>query len=128
MRVNRLQLQSSASTSPGDLGFKLIGESVEQPGKLARVWVRRKRGGGRNVWHRYLEPVAKSEHWEVRLCVTRPTGALTAVPFSVAALDALAADYVFAVDGEVRSLLASVDVDDVLFRAVRDWALAVTLV
>ncbi len=126
MQVNRLQLQSSSSASLGDRGFKLVGESSEQPGKLARVWVRRKKDGERHVWHRYLDPVATSTQWEVRLHIKRGTGAMTVTPFSMEALDGLGASYTFPTEPDGRDALAAVQVDDPLFRAVRDWALRVT--
>lgn len=126
MEVNRLQLQSSSSATPGDLGFKLIGESLEQPGKLARVWLRRKRGGGRHVWQRYLEPAARSEEWEVRLHIKRGTGAMTVTPCTLATLATLAESYAFPKGAAERENLAAVHNEDPLFTAVRDWALSVT--
>jgi hypothetical protein len=126
MDVNRLQLQSSSSATPGDLGFKLLGESVDQPGKLARVWLRRKRGGDRHVWHRYLEPAAQSVDWEVRLHLRRGTGAMTLTPCSLETLASLSETYAFPKEPEGRDSLAAVTMVDPLFNAVRDWALAVT--
>ena len=126
MQVNRLQLQSSSSSTPGDQGFKLIGECAEQPGKLARVWVRRKRGGQRHVWHRYLDPVAASAQWEVRLHVSRGTGAMTLTPFSMDALEALSNSHGFPKGARGRAALEALDVDDPLFQSVREWALRVT--
>ncbi len=126
MDVNRLQLQSSSSATPGDLGFKLVGESVEQPGKLARVWLRRKRGGDRHVWQRYLEPTAQSDEWEVRLHLKRGTGAMTLTPCTLETLEGLTETYAFPKSPEGRDSLAQTQVNDALFKAVRDWALAVT--
>lgn len=126
MEVNRLQLQSSSSATPGDLGFKLVGESMEQPGKLARVWLRRKRGGARHVWHRYLEPKADSDEWEVRLHLGRDTGAMTITPCDLETLAALSERYEFPKSPEGRDSLAGLTSQDPLFTAVRDWALSVT--
>ncbi len=123
VEVNRLQLQSSAPETPGDLGFKLIGEDKKQPEKIVRIWVRRKQHGARNVWHRYIAPVPTSNQWEVRLHMRKPTGAMTLVPFEGAdQLKALAKSYAFPKAPATLDALKAVESDDALFNLVRDWA------
>lgn len=126
MDSNRLQLQSSTPEKPGDLGFKLIGESKKKPGKLLRLWVRRKIDGERHVWHRYLDPRAQSKHWEVRLHKSKDTGAMTLMQFSLKDLEGLAEDYNFPSNPPTRDALKAVENDDPVFNAVRDWVLQVT--
>ena len=126
MEVNRLQLQSSDTGVPGDLGFKLIGASRTDPSKLARIWVRRKKGEGRRVWTRYLDPVEASSDWEVRLHVKRGTGAMTLTSFSPAELDQLAEDYEFPKDPATLSELREVTNTDPLFNLVREWVVKIT--
>ena len=125
MHLNRLQLQSSSNASPGDLGFKLVLASRNDPTKLVRIWVRRKKGTGRHVWSRYLDPVAASSEWEVRLHVKRGTGAMTMQPFSVADLDGIAEEYEFLDDMDVSGL-SGIENSDPLFNALRDWVVKVT--
>ena len=125
MQNNRFELQSSTSDSPGDLGFKLTGESREQPGKLARVWVRRKRSATRRTWQRYLPPRSASTDWEVRVQETQGSGAMALLPYSDAELQRLAEEYTFPRDPEGRDALLALAGDDLL-KAARDWALRVT--
>ncbi len=126
MEVNRLQLQSTSEATPGDLGFKLIGESREQQGRLARIWVRRKKGAERHVWTRYLEAETRSAQWEVRLHLKRGTGAMTLAEFSPAVLDELAANFAFPRDPATLAQLKAVVNADPLFNLVRDWVVKVT--
>lgn len=126
MESNRLQLQSSAPDKAGDLGFKLIGQSKEDPSRLVRIWVRRKKGSGRHVWHRLLEPEATSRTWEFRVHLKRGTGAMTLIEASLGDLDEIAQNYSFPQHPASRAALASLEVTDPLFGKVRDWALSVT--
>jgi len=123
MQVKQFELQTSPGGPAGDLGFKIMGRASDDSGRLARVWVRRKKGTGRYVWTRYLEPVAASAEWEAQVHVIRGTGALTRVDFSAAQLESLTKAYAFPTDDPDFASLAETGVDDPVYNLVRDWVL-----
>ena len=126
MEFNGLQLQSSPEGEPGDQGFKLVGRSKQE--RLARVWVRRKRGGGRQVWRRYLAPPEKeaSPRWEVCLYEEKTTGAMTLVPFDDDTLKRFGKEYAFPERPEGIEALKALQIDDPLYSRMRDWAVKQT--
>lgn len=120
MQVKRFELQTSPNGADGDLGFKITGQGKDDSTRLARVWLRRKKGPGRVVWTRYLEPVARSTEWEVRVHVIRGTGAMTCVEVP---LDDLAKSYTFPTDDPDMARLAENGVDDPVYNAARAWVM-----
>ncbi|MEL6181858.1 MAG: hypothetical protein AAFS10_23055 [Myxococcota bacterium] len=126
VEFNGLQLQTSPDGTPGDRGFKLVGRSKDE--RLARVWVRRKRGAGRQVWRRYLAPPQKeaSPVWEVCLYEEKGTGAMTRIDFSDDTLKRLAKEYNFPDSPDGVEALQALDIDDPLFDKMRDWAVKQT--
>ncbi len=126
MDTNRLQLQSSSPQTPGDLGFKLIGESKQSPGKLARLWLRRKRAQNRHVWTRYLDPRMQSREWEVRLHIEKGTGAMTHIEFHSGKLKELAEEFEFPQNPSNIATLQGIQSDDPVFTMIRDWVVEVT--
>lgn len=123
MEINQLQLQSSSPDAPGDLGFKLVGSGKKDSNRRVRVWVRRKKGAGRQVWTRYLAPEATSNTWEVRLFERKTTGAMTFTPYNEATLKRFAKEYAFPQTPEHLDALKAVEIDDPLFHEIRTWAI-----
>lgn len=125
MEVRRLEFQTSPGGSRGDLGFKLTGTSADGT-HLARVWVRRKRGPNRQVWTRYLPPVATSNTWEVRLHERIGTGSMALIAYRPDVLTRLAEEYDFPKSAETSEALGAIASEDRLFTQIRDWAAEVT--
>lgn len=121
----RFEIHTSQGGQPGDLGFTLLGLSREHPGRVARLWLRRKQGAGRSVWTRYLDPRVQSHHWEVRLHEERGTGAMTRVDFSLGELERLAASYDFPQQPEGSQALLQAPVEDPIYEQLRAWALQI---